>query len=526
MDIGSTEREWLGLMEVRKKKKLSAQEKLNLWHIVILAACLTLTVGVCMAVFSIVFGVSILTWDFWIGIGMILLAIFVALAIIYVALVRPDENAQKPHRKTSSKLSKVFDSKLLTRQEDDFQSITRYMYDLKLENLELKRQLKHSESHLDADFLSQTMDAMCVGIIVMNDEKEIVYSNKVAPVSQGIDGETVLDLSFDENDSIGDWIDNASENAIRAEKIWQRVAKKDDDGASKRKYYDLIVSYNRGQESEIVIVAIDQTASYLPEDDDLNFIAFAAHELRGPITVIRGYLDVLNDELAEQLDDDHKELVKRLIVSANRLSSYINNVLNTSRFDQRHLQLVLAEEKLSDVFNGIVDDVSLRAESGGRMLEIDIPEDLPTIAADATSLGEVFVNLIDNAIKYSYEGGLVEIKAETPKGENCIEISVIDHGIGIPVNLLPNLFKKFYRSHRSRETVAGTGIGLYISKAIIESHGGKISVRSVEHEGTTFTIQLPIYESVKKKLDKGDNSEFIKDAASDKIIRNHGAIRG
>lgn len=133
-------------------------------------------------------------------------------------------------------------------------------------------------------------------------------------------------------------------------------------------------------------------------------------------------------------------------------------------------------------------------------------------------------NLIDNAIKYSNEGGLVHVTAQQVPG--FIEISVIDRGIGMPSSVLPNLFHKFYRSHRSRETVAGTGIGLYICKAIVSSHGGIITARSVENEGSTFSFTLPIYDTVADKLRAGNNSNASLIEHGSGWIRNHSLYRG
>jgi signal transduction histidine kinase len=206
------------------------------------------------------------------------------------------------------------------------------------------------------------------------------------------------------------------------------------------------------------LTLVDQTELYKDGEEDLNFIAFAAHELRGPITVIRGYLDVLEDELSDVLVDDQKELFRRLTVSANRLSGYINNILNTSRYDRRHLNVSLVSDSLASIYATIADDMSLRASSQNRLLSVAISTDLPNIAADRASLGEVISNLIDNAIKYSNEGSAINVTAEHVG--DFVELSVVDHGIGMPGSVVKNLFQKFYRSHRSRETVAGTGIGL------------------------------------------------------------------
>ena len=133
--------------------------------------------------------------------------------------------------------------------------------------------------------------------------------------------------------------------------------------------------------------------------------------------------------------------------------------------------------------------------------------------------------MIDNALKYSNEGGVVNVTAHVEDG--FVITSVEDHGIGMPGNVVSNLFHKFYRSHRSRETVSGTGIGLYISKAIVESHGGKISVRSAEGEGSTFSFSLPIYSTVADKLLASDNSnEGLINRADGSWIKNHAMYRG
>lgn len=168
--------------------------------------------------------------------------------------------------------------------------------------------------------------------------------------------------------------------------------------------------------------------------------------------------------------------------------------------------------------------MQLRASAQNRLLSVAIPTGLPTIAADSASLSEVFGNLIDNAIKYSNEGGAIAVSASV-KGD-FVEIAVEDHGIGMPGNVVSNLFQKFYRSHRSRETVAGTGIGLYISKAIVESHGGTISVRSEEGKGSTFIVSLPTFQSVADKLKAGNNSNegFIEQNSG--WIKNHSMYRG
>ncbi len=390
--------------------------------------------------------------------------------------------------------------------------------------LATKKDEASNNKNSDTDgIVSSALNLAKCGFIALDKNHEIIYCNKVAPVRSDTDGKKQIDLLFNENDDLKKWLKSCRETAVHADHVWMRVPDRlpNEEG---RRFFDVFASYEKGSDVEVALTLVDRTKLYIVDEEGLDFISFAAHELRGPITVIRGYLDVLSDELADKFEDDQQELFHRLIVSANRLSGYIDNILNTSRYDRRHLKMNLSEESLANIYDSISDDMSLRAGAQNRMLSVDIPSDLPTIAADKASISEVLGNLIDNAIKYSNEGGVINVKAKL--SGNFVDIAIEDHGIGMPDNVLSNLFQKFYRSHRSREAVAGTGIGLYISKAIVESHGGTISVRSEDGRGSTFIVSLPTYASVEDKLKASNNSNEGLISEGNGWIKNHSMIRG
>lgn len=371
-------------------------------------------------------------------------------------------------------------------------------------------------------FASSLLDHLPLGIVVFNQKREIIYANAAAPTRAN--GKE-LNVAFAENDSLNSWLDTVTGKDISAVHWWKRLRQSTVADEEQRQFFDAFATYHQeGTDSiETILVTIDRTEQYGVDEDDLDFTALAAHELRGPITVIKGYLDVLRQELNDTLTEDQKAFFERLDVSADRLTTYINNILNVSRYDRRHLSLHLKEEKLSSIYASIADDLELRARTHHRLLNVNFPTDLPTIAADRASISEVIVNLVDNAIKYSNEGGLVVIGASV-KGD-FVEVTVRDNGIGIPGSLIGHVFDKFYRSHRSRENTVGTGLGLYITKAIIESHDGTISVRSEEGHGSTFAFTIPTYASVADKLAKSDNNNeaLIKPK---KYIKNHSMYRG
>lgn len=384
---------------------------------------------------------------------------------------------------------------------------------------------KDGETRQPVELLPRALAHSKSAIVIMNSNGEVIYHSPQAPVSTNPEGYKQLDLVFEDSQDINNWRQQIVGKSMRAERSWLRVADKLA-GEQDRRLFDISASFEKGNPAELVIMLFDRTELYQPEDDQLDFISFAAHELRGPVTVIRGYLDVLSDELSDAgIVGDHAALLSRLTVSANRLSGYINNILNASRYDRRHMKLRLSEQSLAAVYRTVQDDMQLRASTQNRLLSVNIPTDLPAVAVDITTIGEVFSNLIDNAIKYSNEGGSVAVNAEVT--DDTVRVNIRDEGIGMPSNVVSNLFHKFYRSHRSRETVAGTGIGLYICKAIVESHGGTIEVVSEVGKGSTFSFNLPTYASVADKLAASNyTNEGVIRTGAGSWIKNHAKVRG
>jgi len=369
-----------------------------------------------------------------------------------------------------------------------------------------------------------TQDLPC-GLMAFNSSGELMYANNLAPVKDLPDGGKTSVLQFEQGNSLQDWLTKSEANKVRDTKTWQRVADKLP-GEADRRIFDVIAYYQKENPAgvAVIVVTVDRTGSYDKDQEDMDFIALAAHELRGPITVIRGYLDVIKNDLGTQFTSDQQELFDRLQVSSERLAGYVNNILNVSRYDRKQFQIHLHEENLVEILKSLVPDLALRARTQHRALHFNIPAGLPTIAADRSSLGEVVTNLVDNAIKYSHEGGSVEITATT-KDNQWVEVTVKDNGIGIPGSVMGGLFNKFYRSHRSRQTVGGTGLGLYICKAIVESHGGSIWVRSMEGQGSLFGFTVPVYSTVAASLQAGDNQGKDIVQRPEGWIKNHAMYR-
>ncbi|HSA84229.1 MAG TPA: ATP-binding protein [Patescibacteria group bacterium] len=227
------------------------------------------------------------------------------------------------------------------------------------------------------------------------------------------------------------------------------------------------------------------------EEMKLDFVSMAAHELRTPLTAIRGYASLLQLQNANQLDDAGKELIKRLVVSGETLGNLIENLLSVSRIERSMFTVDARPVDLTTTIKNVVDNVRPQANTKKQTVNILVPDQLPIVNADSFRIGQVVLNLVANAVNYTQPGGTITLKAE--QKDNNVQISVSDTGQGIPPDALQKLFTKFFRvSGKLEKGSKGTGLGLYISKSIIEMHKGKIWVESTVGTGTTFSFTLPI----------------------------------
>lgn len=389
-------------------------------------------------------------------------------------------------------------------------------------------------------------EALPIGIITLNAKGELTHANGKAlqqltiipqenntseessDQQQPFTAETILARivsvgSTHGNDvAITDWLHQAKTAKIQDSKLWPMIASQDEQGNTIA--FDIFVRYNKGDSHgyEVVILLIDRTQEYLRQDKQMEFISLAAHELRGPVAVLRGLVDVFQEELTN-LTEDHQELLRRMRVSTRQLAGYIDNILNVSHIEKEDFSVRPAEIQWADVLAQTLGELNIRATAHGRRIELSVPKNLPTAAVDVGAMLHVINNLVDNAIKYSKEGGIIKIKA-TQKGDT-IETTVQDFGIGIPANVVDGLFTKFYRSHKSRSAINGTGLGLYLCKAIVSAHGGSIWVRSSENKGTTFGFEIPTYASVAEKLKNNDNDMSGIVRSSHGWIKNHALYR-
>lgn len=324
-------------------------------------------------------------------------------------------------------------------------------------------------------------DGLDVGIFVCDERCQIAYANRFAQMLFGFEnpiGRSILAVTLSVE------LEQVALNALDDKKVIET---------------EITFSFPK----ERICVARAWTTSEPPkrvylslvEITDLrhmervrkDFVANVSHELRTPMTVIRAYAETM-------IDDDDKALRKkylpRIVSEVDRLTSITHDLLVLSTAESGPVRKGPCE--LGSIIRYTLNLLAPQAEEKGLTLTYEGPEDLD-IEANASQITQVVVNLVENAIKYSNEGG-VDLRLED-QGE-YVRFDVTDTGIGIPEEHLPRLFERFYRVDKARSRASGgTGLGLSIVKHIVEAHGGSIHVDSAQNRGSTFSVVLPKGES-------------------------------
>ncbi len=260
-----------------------------------------------------------------------------------------------------------------------------------------------------------------------------------------------------------------------------------------------VVPVSAGQ--EYVIVIHDVTKERQLERIRADFVANVSHELRTPLTTIRGYAETLLGKDTVRTKTGEQFLVK-ILNHASRLSKLVSELLELSRLELGDRELKCLPCHLNAFYEPLLDVFEPLLEESGLVLKWEIAEELPKVNVDQRLFMQVFVNLIDNAIKYTPDGGTITISAETDtsnifEGLNITSEEVIVHvhdtGIGIPMESQPRVFERFYRVDKGRaQEMGGTGLGLAIVKHIVLRHNGRIWLDSILGQGSVFHVTVPL----------------------------------
>jgi signal transduction histidine kinase len=244
----------------------------------------------------------------------------------------------------------------------------------------------------------------------------------------------------------------------------------------------------RGEVSGFLTILLDTTQVREMDRLKSEFIATAAHELRTPLTVIIGYAELLGQQEEEFSAEQQKEFTKAILDRAEALSEIVDDLLDLSRIEAgRLISLNRRPCPLAPLITQLVDHYQQTSPRHRFEKQVSLPG--PVATADPAKISQVLENLLSNAVKYSPSGGRISITLDTPE-DQCL-ISVADEGIGMTTEQTQRIFDKFYRADVSDSAVGGLGLGMAITKAIVEGHDGRIWVESTPGQGTKVSFTLP-----------------------------------
>lgn len=235
----------------------------------------------------------------------------------------------------------------------------------------------------------------------------------------------------------------------------------------------------------------DITGERMEKRQREEFVAMMTHDLKSPLTVIMGYVQALLGEMHDKVDPSLHLFLKEIDKSSTKMLSMIEDVLDAYRLEAGLLQIDRRPCNVKRILEGCCLDGARAASIHGSSFTSSIPAEIPEMEIDGKQIGRVFANLIGNAVKFTPRRGSINLCATLDQGLLNVEVS--DTGIGIPEEELPRVFNKYFRS-KAAKGFKGTGLGLTIAKAIVEAHGGSISVESANGNGSRFSVLLPVGE--------------------------------
>src|SRR4051812_25107070 len=254
----------------------------------------------------------------------------------------------------------------------------------------------------------------------------------------------------------------------------------------------LALAHDARKEAESARRALSEQNKRLRELDRLKdeFLSLVSHELRTPLTSIRGYLDLVLDGEAGKINPEQRRFLQAVERNSGRLLRLVGDLLFVAQADAGRLSLERGRVDLSELAAHCVEEAAPAATEKSVSLVL-LAQPVPSLVGDRGRLAQVLDNLVSNALKFTPEGGTVQVRTQAYGAHVVLEVA--DTGIGIPVEDQSRLFERFFRSAVAEDqAIPGTGLGLAIVKAIVEAHSGEISISSREGVGTTFRVELPL----------------------------------
>ncbi len=330
--------------------------------------------------------------------------------------------------------------------------------------------------------MAVAVDTMGDGVVVVDSETTITLVSRAAEWLLGINAQTAQGRPLAQVVR-----DPEVLNLVDAASGTRQMQRAELELLYERRYLDVIATPVSGNEREDVVLTIrNVTRARQIETTRREFVSNVSHELRSPLASASAMVEVLE---SGAIDDRETALdfLQRIRGDVTRMSSLVDELLELSSLESGQMPVHLAPVSVLDVFDEIVERFQFAASSDGIELDCQLQKGLPHVMSEQRRLEQVFTNLVENALRFTPNGGKITLKAR--RDGEWVALTVKDTGVGIPREHLPHIFERFYKVERSRRE-QGTGLGLAISKHLVQAQGGDISATSVEGEGSEFKVKL------------------------------------
>ncbi|HQQ88417.1 MAG TPA: ATP-binding protein, partial [Smithellaceae bacterium] len=252
------------------------------------------------------------------------------------------------------------------------------------------------------------------------------------------------------------------------------------------------------QEDKTMIVFHDVTRLKKLEKVKEDFVANVTHEIRTPLTAIIGYLETIKNGAIVNIDET-KKFVDIILNQAERLNRLVEDLLTLSHIELKELKFNFENVSINAAITNVISLVEAKAKEKKITIHNNVRENFPMIRADKDKLTQIFVNILDNAVKFTPESGRITIVAKEADAYTAVSIS--DTGIGVPRDEIQRLGERFYRVDRSRSRdLGGTGLGLSIVKHLMIAHGGRMEIESELGRGTTVSLLFPLAKKEQNRV--------------------------
>ena len=335
----------------------------------------------------------------------------------------------------------------------------------------------------EGNHLSVVLDTMADGVIVINGNGQIELMNLAAewmlePPTHEAAGSQLVEVVRDHE--ILQLVSEATET--------RQTRQVELELAHRRRFLNVIATpLSEGGNEGVLLTLHDVTRLWQVETTRREFVSNVSHELRSPLAAIRAMTETLQDGALND-PDTAQDFLSRIQSDVQRMTTMVNELLELSRLESGQVPIHLVPINLRTVIQEIESRFDMGTDGKRLTLKTHVPDETPLVMGEADKLNQVLGNLVENAVKFTGDGGAISISAET--SDRWVEVKVKDTGIGIAPEHLPHVFERFYKVERSRRH-GGTGLGLAIVKHLVQAHGGDIRAESVEGEGSTFSFTLP-----------------------------------